>query len=109
METEYSKEFLKGLSRTGAVSSNWLYATIGGNLFISGTGKILFQKKGPLLVSINHSLQYTITSRVYEKLQEKGYTRDQIMRDREYQNAWKDFIAWALETKFIQIKEVELK
>lgn len=110
METEYSEEFLRGLtSMSGVDKGKCFYALIGGSLFKSGTGKILFQKKGPLLVALNHRLQYRVSNRVYKQLTDKGYTHDRIVRDRGYQNAWDDFKAWALETGFIQIKEIEIK
>ena len=110
METEYSEEFLKQLSSTSSVDTKkGFYAIIGGKLFKSGAGKIIFQKRGPLLVAVNSALQYIVSSRVYKQLTDKGYKHDQIVRDKEYQDSWKNFIAWALETKFIKIKEIELK
>ena len=110
METDYSDNFLKELAvRFGIDKGKYFYATIGGNIFKSGAGKIIFQRKGPLMISLNHQLQFRVSTRVYKKLTDKGYSPQQIYNDREYQDAWKNFISWALESKFIQIKEIELK
>ena len=110
METDYSDNFLKELAAVSGIDKGkCFYATIGGSVFKSGAGKILFQKKGPLMIALNHRLQYRISSRVYKKLTRKGYSHQQICNDREYQDAWKNFISWALESEFIQIIEIELK
>ena len=110
METNYNDNFLKKLTAMcGIDKGKYFYATIGGNIFKSETGKIIFQRKGPLMISLNHRLQFRVSTRVYKKLTDKGYSPQQIHNDREYQDAWKNFLSWAIETKFIQIKEIELK
>lgn len=80
---------------------------LGGKPFKNYTNKCVFNTKLSAMCSLNYSMSWRISNIVERKLKALGLTEEEIRKDAERINAWKNFVKQAKADGFLQI--VELK
>lgn len=81
--------------------------TLGGKLFSGYNNRKVYKTKQSAMCALNNAIKCKVTSMVRKKLEALGMTLDEINKDAEYLNAYKNFVAQAKANGFLQV--IELK
>lgn len=92
---------------TTVPSPQGFIAYLGPHQYISSNGKKIFPSRKTLMLSMRQTIGSHIRAIIMRNLTAKGMTRSDAYSSSDYNNAWKNFLKQAQDSKFIRV--VELK